>query len=322
MKYLFLFLVMATHVFGQAIEITGVAATVNGRVITKKEVRSLLAPTISILKTKYPRGGEAANMEFKKAQNDVLEQLIENKIILTELEERGASIPEYVIDQEIKRIVNDVFNGSEAAFRQSLNDSSTTMRSFRNAHKEKILVQALKSEQFGGEEAPPSPQEIKEQYALRQVEYRDRTQDKITFSKIFIPIKDGPDSTPEMQLALAEQVAFNLKRGADFALTAKKYSADAYAEDGGQWPETSRTDFDPSFAELLFQSKVGEISGPFKDPRGFTVVRIDDVNYGPSPALSEVKDRIIKEIESEKYKERYTRWIKTLKRKAIIDRRI
>lgn len=305
------------------IEITGVAATVNGKVVTKKEVRSLMAPTVSLLRTKYPRGGEAMEMEFQKAQNDVLEQLIENKIILSELEERGAALPDYVIDQEVNRITTEIFNGSEAEFRKNLQESGTTMRAFRETQKEKILVQALKGQQFSRDVVPPTPEELKAQYNKRKLEYRDRTKDKITFQKIFISAAgDTPESTPETQLELAEQVANNLRNGADFALTAKKYSDDAYAEDGGLWPESARTDFDPSFAELLFQADLNSVEGPYKDPRGFTIVEVVAKKYGPSPPLSKIKDQIEREIKAEKYDERYQRWIKTLKRNAIIDRRM
>lgn len=295
----------------------------NGKVVTIKEVRGLLAPTISLLKTKYPRGGEAAEMEFKKQQDRVLEQLIENKIIISELEEQGASIPDFVIDQEVKRIINEFFNGKEAEFRKSLTESGTTMRSFKETQREKILVQALKSEQFGQNLAPPTPEELQAQYNKRKLEYRDRTKDKVTFSKIFISMtSDDPDATPESQLNLADKIALNLRNGADFSKTAKDSSADAYADEGGSWPSTLRTDLEPSFSELLFQAPIGKINGPYKDPRGFTIVKVTKKDFGPSPPLSEIKDRLVKEVESEKYNEKYSRWMDTLKKKAIIDRRM
>ena len=321
---LFIFLLIGFTVSHAApIEITGVAATVNGKVVTKKEVRSLLAPTIELLRTKYPRGGEAFEIDFEKAREAVLDQLIENKIILSELEDQDARIPDTVVEGEVKRIVNEFFNGSEAEFRESLKESGTTMRSFRKAQKEKILVQAFKSEQFGRELAPPTPEEITAQYNKRKTEYRDRTKDKISFSKIFIPSQTGDLlSTPEKQLALAEDLATQLRAGANFSATAKKHSADAYAEDGGVWPETNRVDLEPSFAELLFQSSTGEINGPYKDPRGFTIVKVNKKIYGPSPPKSKIKDRLAKEIEAEKYEKQFKRWMDTLKKKAMIDRRM
>lgn len=320
---LFFFLFAPILAFGEAFQVTGVAATVNGMVITRKEVAVLLAPRMSLIKSKYPRGGEAAEQEFKAAQAEVLDQLVENKIILSAIQEKGASIPDYVVDQEVQRIVNDLYNGDESAFRKTLTDSGATMRSYKKAQQEKILVQAMKSEQFGGRQLPPTPDEISAHYQKRKLDFRDRTKDKITFSKIFIPSRTTAiGSTAETQLDLAEKVVQDIRNGADFAETAREVSADAYASDGGKWPETERTDFDPSFAQLLFDAPIGKVVGPFKDPRGFTVVQVHSVKYGPSPAQSKVKDRLIKEIQAEKYNESYQNWINVLKKKALIDKRL
>jgi len=309
--------------FGEAFQVTGVAATVNGMVITRKEVAVLLAPRMAVIKSKYPRGGEAAEKEFTQAQSEVLDQLIENKIILSTIKEKGASIPDYIVDQEVERIVNELYNGDESAFRKTLVESGATMRSYKKAQNEKILVQAMKSEQFGRQQLPPTPGEISSHYNKRKHEYRDRSLDKITFSKIFIPSQTREiGNTPEAQLTLAEKLAQDLKNGADFANTAKEHSADAYASDGGKWPETVRTDFDPSFAQLIFTSPVGKASGPFKDPRGFTIVKVHSIKHGPSPPQSKIKDRLIQEIQAEKYNEKYREWIEVLKKKAIIDKRL
>jgi len=324
MKKSFLCLLLVPMIaLGERIPITGLAATVNAQPITRKEVAILLAPRIEVIKAKYPRGGEAAEAEFKKAQNEVLNQLIENKIILSELKHLNADIPDFVVQQEVDRIIKEVYDGKEGEFRKSLVESGSTMRSFKESHKEKILVQSLKQQQFGGRQLPPADEEIKARYQKRKLEFRDRTGDKIIFSKIYIPSRTSEiGSTPQTQLSLAEEVAKDLKNGADFAEMAKKYSLDAYASEGGKWPESARTDFDPSFAELVFESPKGKIAGPFKDPRGFTIVKVHSVKYGPVPPIAEVKDRLVREIQAAKYDERYQKWIEVLKKKAIIDKRL
>ena len=93
------------------------------QVITKKEVALLLAPTVGLLQAKYPRRGEQFEKEFKKAQNDVLDGLIENQLVLSRLEENGARIPDHVIDEEVNRIIREVFDGNEAEFRDNLQAS-------------------------------------------------------------------------------------------------------------------------------------------------------------------------------------------------------
>ena len=160
------------------VEITRIAATVNGTMITTKEVAFHMAPSASLLQAKYPRRGPQYTKEIKEAQDNVLDKLIENKIVLYELEDRGAALPDHVIDAEVRRIITEVFNGNEAEFRKSLKDSGMTMRSFKESQKEKILIQAFRAQQFN-DVAPATPEEIAKHFAARRLKLRDRSKDKI-----------------------------------------------------------------------------------------------------------------------------------------------
>ena len=307
-----------------AIELTGIAAKVNGRVITKREVYFHMAPTVSLLRAKYPRLGEQYQREFLKAQEDVLDQLIENKLVLSRLEDGGARVPDHVIDEEVARIIREVFNGSEKEFRKHLGETGMTWRKFRESQREAILVQAFKSQQF--RDVPPAtPSEIKKRYNERREELRDPATDKISFQKIFIPSIDpeDPTSTPDDQLAFAEDLAKQLREGADFTELAKKYSAGAFAAEGGIWNDTPRPDLETGFADILFDSKKGAIEGPLKDPRGFTIVKVLGIKKGPSPPFDKtMRERMRVEVEIERRSERYQEWLLLLKRNAMVERRI
>lgn len=307
-----------------AIELNGIAAKVNGRVVTKKEVAFHMAPQVALLQAKYPGRGERYREELKKAQDATLEGLIENKIVLTELEGKGARLPDYVIDEEIQRIKREMFNGREADFRKSLESSGMTMRSYRESQKEKMLIQAFRQQQFR-DVAPATSEEIGAHYRKRREAIRDRSKDTIEYQKIFIPaVNDSrPGATPEDNLAFAETLAGQIREGADFAELAGEHSADAFADEGGIWPETSRLDLSPAFAEILFEAPLDEIVGPIEDGKaGFTIARILKRSLGPPPPLSKIKDRMRKEVEIEKRSGRYRSWIEILKRSAMIERRI
>lgn len=312
-------LLSATLSSAAPIPLNGFAATVNGQVITTKEVDLYLAPTLALLRAKYPGRGKDYDKEFNTAQDDVLEKLIENKLVLSELDRRGADLPDHVIDGEVKRIITEIFNGNEAEFRKSLMESGMTMRGFKESQKEKILIQAFRAQQFN-DVAPATPGEIEKHYKARRLKLRDRTKDKITYKKIFIRAVDGP--TPEDQLALTEELATKLKGGDDFDAFAKKYSAGAFADKGGLWENQPRTDLSPGFAEVIFEAPENKIIGPLEATAGFTIVKVLSKDLGPYPPLSEVRERMQQEVKIEKRSERYKKWITTLKRNAMIKRLI
>ena len=307
-----------------AVELTGIAAKVNGRVITKREVFFHLAPTIGMLRARYPRMGEQFQKEFKKAQDEVLEQLIENQLVLSRLEDGGAQIPDHVIDEEVNRIIREVFKGDEKEFRKHLSETGMTRRDFRESQRKAILVQAFKSQQF--KDVPPAtPKEVRARFNKRKDDLRERSEDEITFQKIFIPAVDqaNPTATPDDQLALAEDLAKQIREGADFDEIAKQHSAGAFADNGGHWKDTPRLDLDAGFGDIIFDAPKDEVVGPLKDPRGFTIVKVLGIKKGPSPPFDQkMRDRMRQEVEIEKRSERYQNWLLLLKRGAMVERKI
>lgn len=303
-----------------AVEVNGVAALVNGKVITKNQVGFMLSPVVAQLMARYPRRGPQFEAEFEKAKKAVLQELIDRQVILWEFKEMKAQVPAYAIDEEIKRQMREHFNGSEAKFREELKKSRMTMEGYREMTKEKLIVQSMRSKQFS-DAPPPLPEEIRKEYASVTLEIRDKSKDRVDFQKIFIPSQDmdNPLATPESQLELAESLAKDLRAGkTNFAEAAKKFSKDAFAVDGGWQKNIGRRDLSPEFSMILFDGKEGEIIGPLLDPAGFTIMRPGDFHYGPAPSLDSVREMIEERVRRKKTSVQFERWIKARRERAVI----
>jgi peptidyl-prolyl cis-trans isomerase SurA len=186
-----------------------------------------------------------------------------------------------------------------------------------------LIVEAMRFEKIS-EAPPPLPNEIQKEYNEIKNTIRDITKDKITFTKIFLPRQDAdnPLSTPESQLALAEQLVLDINNGADIAELAKKHSRDAFAAEGGFQKDLPRTDLAPEFASILFNHKPGEIVGPLEDPAGFTIVKVVAISPGPAPSLSEVKEQIDGRVRRKKSAVAYEKWIESKRKIAVIVKKI
>ncbi|MBK1881707.1 peptidylprolyl isomerase [Luteolibacter pohnpeiensis] len=303
------------------IEVNGIAAKVNGQVITRSEVNMLLAPSYLQLVSKFPRRGEEFERQFKEEKARVIQELIDRQIILDEFKQLGATIKPSYIDEEIDRQIRDQFNGSEERFREELKKSRLTMEGYRRMTRDKLVVDAMKQQQAILNAPPPLPDEIRKEYNNIKLQIRDTTKDQISFMKIYIPRVDpqNPLSTPETQLALAESLVKQLKDGKDFAELAKSYSRDAFAEAGGVQEDVPRMDLSSEFAAIIFDAKEGELLGPLEDPQGFTIVKVTHKDLGPSPALSEVRDMVENRVRADKSVAQYNRWIESRRKRAMID---
>lgn len=308
---------------GGPVEVNGIAAKVNGRVITKNQVSFMLAPAYAQLAAQFPRRGPEFEKQFNEAKGKVVQELVDRQIILAEFKQIGASIKPYIIDQEIKRQMRELYNGDDAKFREELKRSRLTMEGYREMTREKMVVQAMRAQQFS-DAPPPLPNEIQNEYHEVKSTLRDVSKDVITFRKIFIPASDpqNPASTPDTQLALAEDISKQLGEGKHFDELARTHSKDAFAEQGGFQENIPRTDLSPEFAAIIFDAPVGKIVGPLMDPQGFTIVQPVMINFGPAPSLDQVREMIEERVRRKKTSAQYERWIDSRRKRAMIDIRM
>ena len=303
------------------VEVNGIAAKVNGRVITKNQVNFMLAPVYAQLVTQFPRRGPQFESKFNEAKANIIQELIDRQIILDEFKQLGASIKPNLIDEEIKRQMRELYNGDEVKFREELKRSRLTMEGYREMTLEKMVVQAMRAQQFS-DAPPPLPNEIQKEYDAVKSSLRDVSKDVITFQKIFIPASDpqNPLATPETQLVLAEGLAKQLAEGKDFTELAKAQSKDAFADNGGLQENVPRTDLSAEFAAIIFDAPVGKTVGPLLDRLGFTLVKPVKVDLGPAPALDDkVREMIEERVRRKKTSEQYERWIESKRKRAMID---
>lgn len=312
--------IFSSLALAEPVEVNGIAAKVNGQVITKNEVAFLLAPSFAQLSTQFPRRGPEFMRQFNEIQKNVLQELIDRQIILDEFKKLGATINAATIEEEIKRQIQQNYNGDENKFREVLKQSRLTMEGYREMTLEKMVVQAMRAQQFS--DAPPAlPNEIQKEYNNIKDDLRDVTKDKISFQKIFIPSKDpnNPAATFETQLALAEELADKINKGADFTEIAKAHSKDAFAEKGGLQENVPRTDLSPEFAAIIFEAPTDKIVGPLLDPLGFTIIKITNKDLGPAPPLSKVRPMIEERVTKNKTSAQYERWIEARRKRAMIE---
>lgn len=311
---------------GGLVEVNRIAATVNARPITAKEVGVMLGPELARLMTEFPRRGPEFERQAMEARDKILQELIDRELIMSEftrMQKKGASLPDSVVNREIERQIRELYNGNNEKFREELAKARMSMASYREMTREKMIVQAMRQEKFK-DAPPPLPAEVRAEYEAAKDTLRDTSRDLINYRKIFIPRLDAtnPLATPQTQLLLAEELASGLRSGANFTELAKKHSADAFAENGGLQENVPRPDLSPEFAAILFDAEPGKILGPLEDPAGFTIARVESIQKGPAPPLSEVKELIEQRVRVKKTSKRYDQWIEGLRKKALVDIKI
>jgi parvulin-like peptidyl-prolyl isomerase len=153
-----------------------------------------------------------------------------------------------------------------------------------------------------------------------QQKYYDDNKSKYEQAKIrviyisFADPKTVPDRpggkkplTEEEAKAKAEDLAKQLRSGADFATLAKQNSDDRNsAEKGGEFGMVKQSDrLNEALKKAVFALKPGEISDPVKQPNGFYVIKVEERSFRP---LTEVQQEMLTQLRQEKFQT----WLKSV----------
>ncbi len=297
------------------IRVNGIAAKVNGDVITMNELMIKLAPVQSTLMAQYPRRGATYEMILKKQRDELLDELIDRTIIYTEYKDRITNIPDQAVEEDIQNYINRVYAGDDALFRKYLQATNLTRDQFKEQQRKELLVQIVRSQQFP-DLAPPTEAELKKEYGEWKIKNRDRKKDVGSYLKIYL--RKGIDK--EASLQKAEHIVAELKAGGNFAALAKEYSTDSRASDGGLWKDVPRTDLNHEFGFIVFDIPGEEITGPLEDQFGFTILKVVERKLGPAEPLSKVREKIKSLVNARKKKASFDIWMKKLRNRTPVEK--
>lgn len=305
----------STSVRGQSSS-NGIAAVVNGRVITKSEVRDAVTAQEQMLTVQLHDDPRTLQSEIARLHTTALDSLIDRELILAEFKRIGASIKPQWVDDDINGIVRESFKGDRDAFVKELAKTGMTMKKFRDLREKMMIVTAMRQKQ-AAQQPPAAPKEVEEFYRKNSDKWRQGGMIKI--STITIPkFSSDAGATPASQRKLADEIHAKLLKGADFATMAKTYSADSSAANGGAREWMARDQLNAGIANIAFGLKTGGISPVLDDGASFLIITCDAIKYGASKPLSEVRPDIERAVSSEKSKKVIDKWMDDLRKKATI----
>ncbi len=303
--------------------VNGIAAVVNGKVITRSEVREAVEAQEQMIRMTIRDTAEAQS-RLAELHDKSLDALIERELVLSEFEKMGGAIKAEYVEDEINNIVRQNFGGDRDKFIVELTKSGMTLKRFRDLQEKMIIVQVMKQRQIK-ELTPPTPAEVDAFYSKNAEKFRDK--DYIKMSTITIPKYPAGDSaaSPESQKKIIEELRTKITGGAEFAQMARTYSQDSRASSGGLWTgEAGSADFierstmDKSIAEVAFALKTGGISKVLDIGPSYMLILCEAKRPGTSTPLDKVRPDIEKFIKSERGRGALNGWLASLARKSTI----
>jgi parvulin-like peptidyl-prolyl isomerase len=256
-------------------------------------------------------------VELKKLNDEVIESMIEDKLILHDFVATGyvTNVLEAFVDDRIQETIQQKYYGDRARLIRSLHAEGLTYESWRRQQREQWIIRVMK-EQNGSHPSKIliSPLKIEQYYEAHKDEFK--LEDQVKLRMIVLP--KSSDSAPGSAKKLAEEILTKIDAGTPFAEMASVYSAGSQRAEGGDRSWVKRNFFKASLDNIAFSLKPGEHSGVIEEPEACYLMMVEEVKSAHVKTLSEVRDEIARTLLSKENERLFERWIERLKRKSFV----
>jgi peptidyl-prolyl cis-trans isomerase SurA len=292
--------------------VDGIAAIVNGDVITYSQVRQVSAPREKLLRSQLT--GPELDKRILEGRQLALKDLIDRRLIIQAFKKESFQIPDHIVDQRVHDIIRESFGGDRNTFVKTLEAQNYSLGEFKEKEMERIIVSAMRSHNVKTNYII-SPPKIEDFYR----KHRDLFTTKEEIKLRMIMISGQKDTgNAQAQKALAEEVLGRLAGGAEFEQTAQIYSEDSTKDNGGDWGWIGRNTLAAPLEKFAFNMPVGRISNIIDYAGNYYILKVEEKRGGTTKSLAEARGDIEKKLIQDEAQQIQERWIASLRQKAYI----
>ncbi len=296
---------------GQAV-VDRIVAVVNQEIVTLSEVEKRSG---SLKEENEEKDRLERKQRAHAFRRKALDLIIEEKLIDQEIKKAGIKIAGKEVDAAVEEIRRRN-NVTPEEFESALAKEGFDPESFKKQIEKKLLrirliQRIVKAEYTAGEK------ELREFYRKNMDRYRAKESYRASHVLCYLPKEATPEDIREARKK-CQSVLEKIRGGADFAEMATLYSDDASAKDGGDIGHFRRGELVPSFETEALRLQVGEVSGMVRSPFGFHIIKLTDRKSGV-PVFEEIKDKVEADYYEKESETAFTKYLTTLKEKAIIE---
>jgi peptidyl-prolyl cis-trans isomerase SurA len=248
--------------------IDSIAVVVNDDVITKNEI----AARVRMIEARM-KAGNAPMPNAADLQRQVVEAMIVERAQQQLAKEMGVKVSDQELDRAIGRIAEQQ-KMSLQEMRNQMEKEGMTYPAFREEIRNEIMMTRLREHEVDNK-IQISDAEVDTYMAAEKAAAADQVEVNISQILVRIPENASPEQIAARK-ARADEVARQLRTGADFAKTAATYSDAPDALKGGEigWRDPNR--LPPLFAQELVKMSPGQVTPVIRSNTGFHLIKLVD----------------------------------------------
>ena len=290
-----------------------IVAVVNDDIITLFELNLSFKPYADKIRERgYPLEQES-KMLFKTWE-DILNQLIEQKITDQEIKRFKISISEKEIDQTIERIKEANYYTDED-LRAALAKDGLTMEEYRKQVKEQILRKRLVNLKVTSK-IVITKEDIKSYYETHSDKYGG--ENKYHLRNIIMKVSSLVDEKEKLEVkARMDEVYAKLKAGQSFETMAMNYS-ESLASEGGDLGLFGLSELSLQLQKAIKGMKAGEFTPVLYTDQGYQILFVQEVVNTSGKPLEEVSPEIERILFDDIVDNNFQSWLEDLRKQSHI----
>jgi parvulin-like peptidyl-prolyl isomerase len=310
------FLSMLTSSSGKVVD--QVVGVVDGEVITLSDLNDAMPRygKANILDEGNPLDKE---IRLREARKEVLDLLIEEKLLQKVANRFGIKIEEADADKAIERVRMEGFKSDEQ-MKKDLAAHGFSLEGYRHF----LIVQIRRVKVVETIIKPDVSMADDKLQAYYQSHTANYISPEVRVSQILIQVppeataKDWQAAKKEMEGVLQE-----LKKGATFEKMAALHSDDATsARAGGDLGFFTKGEMIPMLEEVVFKLEMGRVSGVIQSTQGLHLLKVTDRKSGSVLPFEEAKQQVMADYYQQEVAKLYAKWLQDLKARSNVEMKL
>ena len=284
--------------------LNGVAAVVNGEMITAFDLDAEMAPEAMRRGLNPKDPAQAAQLEA--LSRATLERMINNIILTQEAQRLKVSVSDSEVDNEIQQIMSrNKLTPQE--FQRQLQLQRMTEKDFRERLRSGLLRNRLLANMVG-RKVIVTKEEIADYYEAHKQTFMNNQ--RVRFAVIVYPPTEN-----------ADKQAARIRNGkASFEQVAHEVSVGPRAQEGGDVGFADWNSLDPAWQDRLSLLRPGEVSEVLEINNGLKgQLKLLDMETGDGQTLEEATPQIERILREPKLQERFREYSEQLRKRAVVE---
>lgn len=297
-----------------AATIDGIAATVNGEVITLLDLEKAGQPLVE------RQLGTALKRERAKVKREVLLTVLDGLILQALQKHRARELGLQVSDQEVTEAIGQIRernNLTEEMMERALQEQGITTEEYREQISEQVLFSKLMQQEVRtrvavtGEELEAYYEEHREDYFRPE---------KIRVRHLLVKM-GGEEDGESLQEAKREalDILEEFRGGADFADLVRKFSPETAGGEDATSGWLKRGEFLQELEEVAFALPAGSVSEPIRSRAGFHLIQVVEKEEASYLSLAAVSDSVEQKLMQDKMERGYEKWLQELRDESHVE---